>query len=123
MSNQKSSYRITNWPEYNKSLKQRESLTIWLSEDFEKSWLAVKQDKQTRGRPFLYSETCIKLMLSLRHLFKFALRQLTGFIDSLFVLMGKILPIPEFSRLSKRMNISLSSLQLPSLEKDSHFSY
>ena len=46
MSNQKPFYRITNWSEYNKSLKQRGSLTIWLSEDFEKIWVAVKQDKK-----------------------------------------------------------------------------
>jgi len=61
----------------------------------------------------------MKLMLSLRHLFKLALRQLTGFTDSLFTLLGKTLPVPEFSRLSKRMHTSLSSLQ-PCLEKDSH---
>ena len=53
MPNQKLSYRITNWSDYNKFLKQIGPLTIWLSEDFEKSWLAVKQDKKDRGRPFL----------------------------------------------------------------------
>ena len=62
----------------------------------------------------------MKLMLSLSHLFKLALRQLTGFVDSLFGLLGKILPVPEFSRLSKRMNTSLSSLNLPSLKEASH---
>jgi len=80
MLNQKSSYRVTNWSEYNKSLKQRGSLTIWLSEDFEKSWLAVEQNKKVRGRPFLYSDSCMKLILALRYLFKLALRQLTGFV-------------------------------------------
>lgn len=91
-----------------------------MSEDFEKSWLAVEQNKKVRGRPFLYSDSCMKLMLTIRYLFKLALRQLTCFVESLFALLGKTLPIPEFSRLSKRMNTSLSNLQLPSLKKGSH---
>lgn len=120
MSSKKGAYRITNWPEYNKSLKQRGSLTIWLSDDFEKSWLAGKEKTQSRGRPFFYSDTSMTLMLTLRQLFKLALRQLTGFVESLFTLIGKVLPVPEFSRLSKRMNTSLSCLRLPSLEEASH---
>ena len=96
MPNQKFSYRITNWSEYNKSLKQRGSLTIWLSEDFEENWLVVKQDKKVRGRPFLYSDSCMKLILALRYLFKLALRQLTGFAESLFALLGKILIMLSF---------------------------
>jgi Transposase DDE domain len=120
MSSKKVSYRVTNWPEYNRSLKQRGSLTIWLSDDFEKSWLAGKEATQSRGRPFVYSDTSMRLMLTLRQVFKLALRQLTGFVESLFTLIGKVLPIPEFSRLSKRMSRSLSRLRLPSLEKVSH---
>ena len=46
--------------------------------------------------------------------------------QSLFVLIGKALPVPEFSRLSKRMNTSLSALHLrlplplSSLDKAGH---
>jgi transposase len=120
MSKNNKKYKVTNWREYNASLKKRGSLTIWLSEDFDKSWLAVREEKQARGRPLLYSDTSMNLMLTLMHLFKLALRQLTGFIESLFVLIGRVLPIPEFSRLSKRMNRSLSALHLPSLEGASH---
>lgn len=46
-------------------------------------------------------------------MFKLALRQLTGFVDPLFGLLGKTLPVPEFSRLSKRMETSLSSFPPP----------
>jgi hypothetical protein len=120
MSNNNKKYKVTNWREYNASLKQRGSLTIWFSEDFDQSWLAVKEGEQDRGRPFIYSDTSMNLMLTLRHIFRLALRQLTGFVESLFVLIGKVLPIPEFSRLSKRMNRSLSALRLPSLEGASH---
>jgi len=59
-------------------------------------------------------------MLTLRHIFRLALRQLTGFVESLFSLIGKVLPVPEFSRLSKRMNVAFAAFRLPSLEKVSH---
>jgi hypothetical protein len=38
-------YKVTNWRDYNEALKQRGSLTVWLSDDFEESWLANKDDK------------------------------------------------------------------------------
>ncbi|MBL0941144.1 MAG: transposase [Alphaproteobacteria bacterium] len=38
------------------------------------------------------------------------LRQLTGFVKSLFTLINKVFPISEFSRLSKRMSTFLPRL-------------
>jgi hypothetical protein len=40
----KVAYKVTNWREYNEALKQRGSLTVWLSEDLEENWLAVPQE-------------------------------------------------------------------------------
>jgi len=116
----KLSYKITNWKDYNQALKQRGSLTVWLSDDLEKNWLAPLAAESRRGRPFVYSQTCINLILTLHHLFKLALRQVVGFVESLFTLLGKILPVPEFSRLSKRAAQALSSLALPSLQEPTH---
>lgn len=119
-SQEKVSYKVTNWKDYNQALKQRGSITIWLSEDLEENWLTPSATESKRGRPFIYSQTCINLILTLRHLYKLALRQVIGFVESLFVLLGKILPIPEFSRLSKRAAQALSSLALPSLQEPAH---
>jgi hypothetical protein len=113
-------YKVTNWRDYNEALKQRGSLTVWLSDDFEESWLANKDDKPKQGRPFVYSEVCIQLILTLRHLFKLALRQVIGFVSSLFSLLKETLPIPEFSRISKRCFQSLSKITLPSLKEPTH---
>lgn len=110
----KVSYKVTNWKDYNKALKQRGSLTVWLSEDLEENWLAPTAAGSRRGCPFVYSQTCINLILILRHLFKLALRQVIGFVESLFTMLGKMLPTPEFSSLSKRAAQALSSLALPS---------
>lgn len=123
LSNQRkrSRYKVTNWREYNESLKQRGSLTVWFNDDFEENWLASKEDKPKKGRPFLYSQTCIQLILTLRHLFKLALRQVIGLVGSLLSLMKKSLPIPEFSRLSKRCIQTLSRIKLPSLKEPTHW--
>ncbi|OJX14204.1 MAG: hypothetical protein BGO77_00490 [Caedibacter sp. 37-49] len=47
-------------------------------------------------------------------------RQLTGFVESLLKLIGKVLPVPEFSRLSKRAAEPLARLSLPSLKEPNH---
>ena len=72
------------------------------------------------GAAFVYSQVCIQLILTFRYVFKLALRQMTGFITSLFASMKKSLPIPELSRLSKRAFASLSRLPLPDLKGATH---
>ena len=39
----KAKYRIRNWNDYNKSLIQRGSITVWFSEDAIKKWTARKE--------------------------------------------------------------------------------
>ena len=107
----KAKYRVTNCREYNHALKKRGSLTVWLEEGFEKTWYAVSDEMRKRGRPFIYSDACMKLLATLRHVFKLALRQLEGFITSLFDLMEVKLKAPEFSRLSRRLSNSLKDLK------------
>ena len=55
--NEKPTYRIRNWKEYNRNLIQRESITIWFNEA-ETKWLAKKQPHK-RGRPKTYSDDAI----------------------------------------------------------------
>ena len=107
-------YKVTNWKDYNQAIKRRGSLTVWLSEDLEENWLAPSTIESKRGRPFVCLQTCINLILMLRHLFKLALRQVVGFVESLFTLLGKLLQTPEFSHLSRRAAQALTSLALPS---------
>ena len=45
----KSTYKITNWPEYDKALKQRGFVTFWV-EDFVKSGWYNKKRSGGRGR-------------------------------------------------------------------------
>jgi hypothetical protein len=117
----KQKYRVTNWPDYNAALKKRGSLSIWLEEGFEKTWYtAGVSDNAKRGRPLLYSDACIKLMATMRHIFKLALRQLEGFLISVFSMLKIELRVPEFSRLSRRMAGALSSLSYSSPQEPIH---
>ena len=113
----KKQYKVRNWKEYNNALKQRGSLTFWIEDGFEKTWYDSSIPNK-RGRPFTYSESCIKILATLRYVFKKALRQLEGFVSSLFEMAGIKLKVPEFSRLSRRVGEALSKFQFPKPETD-----
>jgi len=47
---QKSRYKVTNWKEYNQSLRNRGNITVWFTEEAIQEWTPEKTGK--RGRPF-----------------------------------------------------------------------
>ena len=106
----KSRYKVTNWREYNESLVSRGDITIWFSEDALDSW-EHPNDTAKVGRPFLYSDTAIECLLTIRELFKLPYRQTEGFGRSLVGLLNVDVAIPDFTSLAKRsakLGISLS---------------
>ncbi len=92
------SYKTRNWPEYNNALKRRGSLTIWF--DPAMNWEAAPTGK--RGRQPVYSDAAIQACLTMKVLFGMALRQTTGFLESLLCLTGLDWAVPDFSTLSRR---------------------
>ena len=97
----KPTYRIRNWPEYNRALIQRGSITIWVEENAIKSWFSSFHTCQA-GRPATYSNEAILTMLLLREIYKLTLRSLQGFVKSIFFMMGLNLPVPSYSQISRR---------------------
>lgn len=91
-------YKTTNWPDYNAALKQRGSLTIWF--DSEMNWAAEPSGK--RGRQQTYSDAAIQSCLTMKVLFGMALRQTTGFVESVLRLIGLDWAVPDFSTLCRR---------------------
>lgn len=77
-------YKTRNWPAYNEALKRRGSLTIWF--DPAMTWEATPTGK--RGRQPDYSDAAIQTCLTMKVLFGMALRQTTGFVESLLRLIG-----------------------------------
>lgn len=63
------------WSDYNKSLRDRGNLFVWVCEDFLKALNDPKSEEpRKRGRPVLYKDSLIKLVLSIRYVLGFPLR-------------------------------------------------
>src|SRR5881409_2861311 len=92
--------KVTNWPAYDASLRQRGSLTVWFSEEAIAAWRA--EPRTTRGGQPHYSALAITTALTLRVVFRLALRQTEGLIGSIIRLLGLDLATPDHSTLSRR---------------------
>ena len=99
----KKKYRIRNWREYERGLRSRGDVTIWLSEDAIAAWVPPKNG--LRGGQRLYSNLAVRTALTLRVVFSLPLRQTEGFLDSLLRLMGLNLKAPDHTTLSRRNQI------------------
>jgi hypothetical protein len=91
---------VTNWSEYDAALRHRGSLTVWFSKEAIAAWRA--EPRTTPGGQPHYSALAITAALTLRALFRLALRQTEGLIGSIIRLLGLDLAIPDHSTLSRR---------------------
>ena len=96
----KTSYRVKNWPEYERSLRNRGDITVWLSQDAIDAWTPPKNGK--RGGQDVYSDIAIDTTLSLRLLFHLPLRQAEGFVGCILRLLGLDLSCLDHTTLSRR---------------------
>jgi hypothetical protein len=96
----KQRHRVTNWAEYDASLRQRGSLTVWFTEEAIAAWRA--EPRTSRGGQAHYSALAIRTALTLRAVFRLALRQTEGLIGSILRLLGLDLAVPDHSTLSRR---------------------
>ena len=69
----KQRHRVTNWAEYDAALRQRGSLTVWFTEAAVAAWRTVPR-ASPGGQPH-YSALAILTALTLRAVFRLALRQ------------------------------------------------
>src|SRR3954466_4113034 len=92
--------KVTNWPAYDASLRQRGSLTVWFTDEAIAAWRA--EPRTTRGGQPWYSELAILTALTLRAVFRLAYRQTEGLIGSVIRLLGLDLPVPDHTTLSRR---------------------
>ncbi|RKF64873.1 putative transposase [Erysiphe neolycopersici] len=115
----KQKFKITNWSTYNKALKQRGSLKIWLDDSAIAAW-TEKTTPERRGRPLYYSDMAITTVLMIKHVFPLSLRALQGFVDSVFKLMGLPLRCPDYSLISKRAKTVKISIKTPTRGEISH---
>lgn len=97
----KTKYRIGNWGAYEAGLRQRGSVTRWLSEDARKAW--CHRGRRKAGGKRVYSNAAIETLWTISMVYGLALRQTEGFVGSLFDLAAISLPVPDHSTVSRRI--------------------
>jgi Transposase DDE domain len=89
-----------NWCEYDASLRQRGSLTVWFSDEAIEGWRAAP--RTTPGGQPWYSPLALLTALTLRAVFRLALRQTERLIGSILHLLGLALAMPDHTILCRR---------------------
>src|SRR3954471_13053452 len=96
----KQRHRVTNWAVYDAGLRARGSLTVWFTTEAIEAWRA--EPCTGRGGQPRYSSLAITTALTLKAVFRLALRQTEGLVGSILQLLGLDLPVPDHSTLSRR---------------------
>ena len=89
-----------NWREYDASLRQRGSSTVWFTDEAIEGWRA--EPRTTQGGQRWYSSLAILTALTLRAAYRLALRQTERLIGSAIGLLGLDLAVPDHSTLCRR---------------------
>ena len=104
-------YWVTNWPEYDAAVRRRGSLTVCITDEAIAAWRA--EPRTTLGGQLYYSDLTITMALTMRAVFRLALRQTEGLIGSVIALVGLSLTVPDHSTMSRRSR----ALELPPLRR------
>ena len=114
----KEKYAVKNWPAYNQGLIKRGSLTLWVSDDVLEKWYHEGISK--RGGQYVYSDDCIRMVLTLKVVFRLGFRQMEGLARSIFQLMQIDLAVPSYTQVCRRQNGLKVPLNLSPSLKDGH---
>ncbi len=94
-SSAKATYRVRNWPEYNRALIARGQFTLWIAAEV----LSCRRARRGKGKR--YSDVAILAALCLRPVSGLTLRQTRGFLSSLVTLMDLTIEIAHYSTFSR----------------------
>src|SRR3979490_715813 len=93
-------YRVTNWADYDTSLRRRGSLTVWFTDEAVQGWRA--EPRTTPGGQPHYSDMAISTALTMGLVFGLALRQTEGLIGSVIGRLGLYPAAPAPTTLRRR---------------------
>ena len=88
-------YAVRDWAAYDRALARRGDITVWVSPGAVAAWRAPA------GRR-TFSDAAIAAALTVRAVYRLALRQTEGLVASIFALLGLALPVPDHTTLSRR---------------------
>ncbi len=86
-------YKVTNWPDYDRALQQRGSLTVWVTPEALAAWHPSHTGQ--RGRPRDYSDVAIETGHLLRLASGRPWRQTEGLLRSVTTLLGIDVGVPD----------------------------
>src|SRR4051794_16914307 len=92
--------KVTNWRDYDESLRRRGSLTVWFSDEAVEAWGAER--RTSRGGQPEYSDLAILTALPFKAVFRLAYRQTEGLIGSVIGLLGLDRAVPDHTTLCRR---------------------
>ena len=93
-------YKVTNWPEYDRALQQRGSLTVWVTPEALAAWQPPRTGQ--RGCPRDYSDVAIETGHLLRLASGRPWRQTEGLLRSITALLGTDVGVPDHTTFSRR---------------------
>ena len=93
-------YQVQNWPEYDRALQQRGSVTVWVTPEALAAWQPPSTGQ--RGRPREYSDVAIETGHLLRLAFGWPWRQTEGLLRSIAVLLGLTVGVPDHTTFARR---------------------
>lgn len=104
------------WAKYNNMLAERGNIEVWIDKKDAKKWLSDKKNGK-KGRQIIYSDDCIKIILTIRKVFHQKLRQVEKFIHNILSMMQlDYLSVPNYSTIGRRSGNLF--FQLPKNEKE-----
>jgi len=108
----KAKSKIVNWPEYNKAMVSRGSVTFWIDKEAISTW-HCREHHGGRGRGHTYSDHAIQTSLAIKGIFGLSLRALEGFLNSVFQLMELDIKSRNYSCISKRAKTIEVNYRMP----------
>jgi hypothetical protein len=110
--------KIRNWKDYNRTLVQRGSITLWFDEKSIKKWHKPKHNR--RGRPRVYADAAILCMLTLKMVFRLPLRATQGLVASIIELLGLPIAAANYTTVCRRQKYLKPVLQTRATNEPLH---
>src|SRR3954471_14690215 len=92
--------KVTNWRDYDESLRRRGSVTVWFSDEAVEAWEAER--RTSRGGQPAYSDRAILTALTFKAVFRLPFRQTEGLIGSVIGLLGLDLAVSDHTTRCRR---------------------
>lgn len=98
----KTTYKVTNWRDYNKSLQKRGELSLYFPKGDIKSYF-INEDPYVSGmtgQQSTYKQPYVELIYLFYRLFRWGMRQIKGYFEDIWRVKKLEIPVPSFGHLS-----------------------